>query len=295
MGCRRGKAGLLAFAVICVAPGVCGASVPQDGWPLALDVLQFIPVSNEQNDGYNRSLFPAGVSADGDGCSTRSIVLTRDSLTPVTTEGPCAVTAGSWYSRYEGVTVTDPALVQVDHLVPLEEAWGSGAWQWDTDRRRSYANDLDDSRTLQVMTAAANRSKGAKDPSNWLPPNRAEVCHYLADWIAIKARWGMSADQSEHGRIRNLLTERCPDQRVAPWPAAPEFVTPAATLPPTTVPTIQQAVAVGGCDPAYPNVCIPPAPPDLDCADITDRRFTVLPLDPHNFDGDGNGIGCEAD
>ena len=85
MGCRRRKAGLLAFAVICVAPGVCGASVPQDGWPLALDVLQFIAVSNEQNDGYNRSLFPAGVSADGDGCSTRSIVLTRDSLIPVTT------------------------------------------------------------------------------------------------------------------------------------------------------------------------------------------------------------------
>jgi micrococcal nuclease len=48
-----------------------------------------------------------------------------------------------------------------------------------------------------------------------------------------------------------------------------------------------------GCDPAYPDVCIPPPPPDLDCADIRFRRFRVLPPDPHNFDGDHNGIGCE--
>jgi len=48
------------------------------------------------------------------------------------------------------------------------------------------------------------------------------------------------------------------------------------------------------CDPAYPDVCIPPPPPDLDCADIIYRNFRVLPPDPHHFDGNGNGIGCEA-
>jgi micrococcal nuclease len=49
----------------------------------------------------------------------------------------------------------------------------------------------------------------------------------------------------------------------------------------------------GECDAAYPGVCIPPPPPDLDCADIAHRRFTVLPPDPHRFDNDGNGVGCE--
>ena len=49
-----------------------------------------------------------------------------------------------------------------------------------------------------------------------------------------------------------------------------------------------------GCDPAYPGVCIPPPPPDLDCADIPYRRFTVLAPDPHRFDGDHDGIGCEG-
>lgn len=49
-----------------------------------------------------------------------------------------------------------------------------------------------------------------------------------------------------------------------------------------------------GCDPSYPDVCIPPSPPDLDCGDIPHRRFTVLPPDPHRFDGGGDGIGCES-
>lgn len=49
-----------------------------------------------------------------------------------------------------------------------------------------------------------------------------------------------------------------------------------------------------GCDSAYPGVCIPPPPPDLDCGDVDHRRFRVLPPDPHRFDADGNGVGCEG-
>lgn len=48
------------------------------------------------------------------------------------------------------------------------------------------------------------------------------------------------------------------------------------------------------CDPSYPTVCIPPSPPDLDCSDIPHRRFTVLQPDPHRFDADKDGIGCES-
>jgi micrococcal nuclease len=48
------------------------------------------------------------------------------------------------------------------------------------------------------------------------------------------------------------------------------------------------------CDPAYPGVCIPPPPPDLNCSGITERRFQVLPPDPHHFDTDGDGVACES-
>lgn len=63
---------------------------------------------------------------------------------------------------------------------------------------------------------------------------------------------------------------------------------PAPTPSPTPTPSAT-------CDPAYPDVCIPPPPPDLDCGDIPDRNFRVLPPDPHRFDQDGNGWGCESD
>lgn len=52
--------------------------------------------------------------------------------------------------------------------------------------------------------------------------------------------------------------------------------------------------ATSNCSPAYPEKCIPPAPPELDCEDIVQRNFWVLSPDPHNFDPDGNGLGCEG-
>lgn len=56
----------------------------------------------------------------------------------------------------------------------------------------------------------------------------------------------------------------------------------------------EASVERGNCDPSYPTVCIPPYPPDLDCKDIPYRRFQVNPPDPHFFDGDYDGVGCEG-
>lgn len=76
---------------------------------------------------------------------------------------------------------------------------------------------------------------------------------------------------------------------------------PAATAIPTKKPeqkkqqsTKTVAAQKGNCSPAYPGVCIPPPPPDLDCKDIKFKRFKVLRPDPHNFDRDGDGVGCES-
>ena len=78
-----------------------------------------------------------------------------------------------------------------------------------------------------------------------------------------------------------------------PSPAPPAVAPPPAPAPADPVPLVGSP-GREGCDPAYPTVCIPPAPPDLDCGDIADRRFTVLAPDPHNVDGDHDGIGCET-
>ena len=146
----------------------------------------------------------------------------RDSLTPAQVDaGGCAVVAGDWYSRYDGVTWSDPAELEIDHVVALKEAWDSGAWAWDEARLTAFGNDVDDVRSLVAVTGAENQAKSDKDPSNWIPSYPDAVCTYLADWTSIKARWGLSMDESEYGRIRNLLTDRCPGQTIAPWEPVP--------------------------------------------------------------------------
>lgn len=265
----------------------------------ARTLLALIPVARERGDGYDRSLFAYPADLDGDGCVTRSEVLERDSLVPVQRNAAGCVVGGEWRSAYDGVVTSDPAVLTVDHVVSLKEAWDSGAWDWHPTWRVAFANDLDDPRTLRLTTEATNQSKGHADPSNWLPPDDADVCRYVTDWIAIKARWGLSMDESEHGRLENLLEDECAGAVVAPWPdppprppAAPTISTTTTPPPPPEQPARPQQPS--NCDPSYPTVCIPPAPPDLDCRDIPHRYFEVLPPDPHNFDGDHDGVGCET-
>jgi micrococcal nuclease len=74
-----------------------------------------------------------------------------------------------------------------------------------------------------------------------------------------------------------------------------EVSAPQGIVAPQTQPDVAPVNVTSGCDPSYPDACIPPSPPDLDCGDIAERRFTVYPPDPHRFDGDFDGVGCERD
>lgn len=187
----------------------------------AQSVLSSIPVRKEHGSGYSRSLFVHWIDADGDQCNTREEVLIAESADPAQVDPfGCKVVAGRWVSPYDGVVHDDPSDLDIDHLVPLKEAWDSGAWAWPASTRRAFANDLSDPRPLIAVTAAVNRSKGDKDPSNWLPPNAAYLCTYVADWVSVKARWRLSMDQSEFGRIKKVLSQSCAGTRIAPWGTA---------------------------------------------------------------------------
>jgi hypothetical protein len=198
---------------------------------LLLDVLAFVAVANEHRGGYQRDLFEHWIGQGG-GCTTRDIVLGRDSSSPVQRDlFGCDVVAGDWFSVYDGAVLTDPADVDIDHVVALKEAWDSGAWAWSAEQRRAFANDLTDPRTLRAVADDANSDKGERDPSNWLPPRQEYWCTYLGDWVAIKVRWGLTMDQSEYGRIRNLVRDRCLDWRIEPTQPLPAFPEPVAIQP----------------------------------------------------------------
>ena len=198
----------------------------------AKSVLATIRVENEYKSGYRRSLFVHWSDLDGNGCDTREEVLKRDSISkPQVDPYRCYVVAGDWYSKYDGKTLSDRSDVDIDHVVALKEAWDSGAWAWSMSQREAFANDLTDRRTLIAVTDRVNASKSDKDPSNWMPPLKSYWCTYLGDWISVKARWGLSMDQSEFGRIKNLLASDCSTLTIAGWGAVPTL----AGLPTTSV------------------------------------------------------------
>lgn len=184
----------------------------------ALSVLASIPQAKEEQTGYQRSLFKHWSDLDGDGCSTREEVLIAESLTKAQVDAyGCKVIAGDWYSPYDNRRYEYPSDIDIDHVVALKEAWDSGAHSWSASKREQFANDLSDERSLIAVKDSENQSKSDKDPSNWLPKNSAYLCTYLANWVAVKAQWGLSMDTSEWGRIKNLLTSSCATTTIAPW------------------------------------------------------------------------------
>lgn len=84
----------------------------------ALDLLGKVPVMLEHRGGYDRGMFPGWVDADRDGCDTRAEVLRRESRSPVrTTTVRCTVVSGDWVSAYDGLVISDPSRLEIDHVV----------------------------------------------------------------------------------------------------------------------------------------------------------------------------------
>jgi hypothetical protein len=174
----------------------------------ALDLLARLSTTPEHPTGYERTLFVHWVDADHDGCNTRQEVLIAESRTTPQVGANCQV-SGSWRSAYDGVITTDATSFDIDHVVPLKEAWDSGAWDWPAERRQAYANDLGDSRSLRAVSASSNRSKSDKDPAQWLPPRTAFRCTYANNWVVIKVRWQLNVDAAERATLIEILSA-CP-------------------------------------------------------------------------------------
>ena len=200
------KLAVLAVAVS-LAQGVVAITVAPNASAQTIStrtLLNQLVVGAEHPAGYNRSLFPTWVDADHDGCDTREEVLIAEA-THVAVDASCSIISGQWFSKYDGVTTTDPSTFDIDHLVPLAEAWQSGAWRWNTDTRTRYANDLGYGPDLIAVTAHSNRSKGEQEPQDWLPDRVAFRCTYMAWWVAVKWRWQLKVNPAEKTFLHDRL------------------------------------------------------------------------------------------
>jgi hypothetical protein len=225
--------------------------------PVSANTLQ-LTVAEDKTTGYKRSAFKHWIDADRNGCNTRAEVLIEEAIVKPKVGTKCKLTGGKWLSVYDGKTITNASQLDVDHMVPLAEAWRSGAWKWTAAQRQAFANDLENSEALIAVTLSTNRGKGDKDPSLWLPAN--DKCTYIQNWISVKVKYSLTVDAIEAETLNSLLgscgfaNSNSPTPTPVPTPTVTNSSTPEAIPTPTqnTAPSTSAQIVTPGafCAPA---------------------------------------------
>jgi len=184
-----------------------------------MGALRKIPVKGRApQTGYSRERFGvAWTDVNRNGCDTRDDILKRD-LTNQSSRGTCVISGGSLNDPYTGRVVRyvrGASVVDIDHVVALDDAWQTGAFAWPFAKRVALANDP---LNLLAVDAATNRQKGAGDAATWLPPNKSFRCAYVARQVAVKRKYQLWVTPSEAAAVGRVLS-RCPGKNL-PGPGA---------------------------------------------------------------------------
>ena len=219
---------------------------------------------------------------DGDCQDARQEALIAESLVSVTfeTDRKCRVETGRWFGVFDGHHLENVGYVDVDHMVPLQNAHLSGAWAWNPAMKEEYANYLEDPDHLIAVASRANRSKGARGPEEWMPPDETYWCDYAVNWAEIKAWWELTMTDAEAEAVVEML-QRCENPPIVEVWEALESATgehkpePAEELQNPVYRSCEEAEFAGeqrfqGGGLGYPKAMVPSA-----------------------RDGDGDGIVCE--
>lgn len=187
---------------------------------MATAVLETLAVKGRApKTGYTRAQFgPAWADVDRNGCDTRNDILKRD-LSAITYRAKtrnCVVESGTLVDRYSGETINfvkgniSSMEVQIDHVVALSNAWQTGAFKLTADQRRALSNDP---LNLFAVKGRLNSQKGDGDAATWLPPLKSFRCNYVAQQIAVKAKYSLWVTAPEKAAMVSILA-KCPTQKV---------------------------------------------------------------------------------
>lgn len=148
---------------------------------------------------------PAWKDVDHNGCDTRNDILARD-LIVRGMRNSCVVTAGQLADPYSGKWIDfrkkDASKVQIDHVVALENAWQSGAYNLTQEDREALANDPDN---LLAVNGHDNMAKGSKSADQWMPPNSTYACAYASKQVKIKNRYALTVTTPEKQALADAL------------------------------------------------------------------------------------------
>ncbi|MGW7587744.1 HNH endonuclease family protein [Streptomyces rubiginosohelvolus] len=205
--------GALSLALVPLLSAPAAQAAPAAEVTTLADAVGLVQVTEEDRTGYTRSSFKHWNSGDdkSDGCNTRNEVLLAEAVVAPTVESGCKLTGGTWTSYYDGQEVTSAGSLDIDHMVPLAEAWDSGASTWTAARREAYANDQGADVSLVAVTARTNRQKSDQDPADWMPPSPEARCRYVGEWVSTKLRWDLTADDRELQALKVYAEGPCED------------------------------------------------------------------------------------
>ncbi|RSX53451.1 deoxyribonuclease [Bifidobacterium goeldii] len=185
----------------------------------AADALEQLTIDDQQSGaGYDRDSFGfRETDDDGNGCDVRDDVLARD-LTNVifSASKRCRVESGTLQDPYTGQTIDfvrgagTSSAVQIDHVVALENAWQSGARDWDRAKRVRFGNDMVN---LLAVDGPANQEKGSASAAYWLPTNSEYRCDYVARQIGVKTKYALTVTTAEKRAMLAVLRS-CPTQQL---------------------------------------------------------------------------------
>lgn len=173
-------------------------------------LLATLPVKGKAaGTGYDRTgeFGSAWIDVDHNGCDTRNDVLARD-LSRIVRQGPCKVVTGTLVSPYTGATIdfvrgnTTSTLVQIDHVVALENAWRTGAQQLSQSEREALANDP---ANLFAVDGRSNSQKRSGDAATWLPANTAFRCTYIEHQVTVKGKYRLWVAPAERDAMVRVL------------------------------------------------------------------------------------------
>lgn len=143
--------------------------------------------------------------------NTRALILAQTSeVEPEFASNGCTVRRGRWYDPYSDRVYTEASQLEIDHVVPLKNAYISGAYAWDQQKRCIYSNYVGNAFHLMAVESTENRRKSDRTPEKYIPPNRNFTCDYVKNWLKIKLYWRLTLTLGEKAEVEKILSEnRC--------------------------------------------------------------------------------------
>ncbi len=169
--------------------------------------VAYQPTNTTPIPAYVRSEWKHWIDEDKNCLNTRHEILKQRSKSSVTfSKNGCSVKSGEWDDYYYPEQLKLAAKIDIDHLIPLKHAHDHGGHSWSEERKKEFANDLEN---LVITNRKYNRQKGSQGIDTWLPVHKDFACKYMKDWVRLKKKYQLNFSEQENLSLKTATEQGC--------------------------------------------------------------------------------------